>query len=111
MSNANAAAEVLESLLSVSILLFFCQSVGCRAPPETPHPSVPVPPRGYNTPVSVSSITFAGFCVSQRLSAFQKHLQHKDHIVPHNQVLEWLSDSPPQTDGLQTDQSNILYFL
>lgn len=64
------------------LVFFFCLSfmlsVGFQASISL---SVAVCPQGLNTLVSLTSITFAGLCVSLSLSASQKHLQHKDHIV------------------------------
>lgn len=80
MSNANAAVEIFGLL--VPSHFFFCLSfmlsVGFQASISL---SVAVCPQGLNTSVSLTSITFAGLCVSLSLSASQKHLQHKDHIV------------------------------
>lgn len=80
MSNANAAAKVFGFLL-LSLFLSFFYSVSqlVSVPLQTLHITLLLP--GDIALVSLTSLTFAGFNVPPPLSASQKYLQHKDHIV------------------------------
>lgn len=81
MSNANAAAKVFRPLVLSLFFSLFILSISGFQSASKPCTPTPVSPIGLNAPVSITSITFAGFQVSPLLSASRHYLQHKDCTV------------------------------